>query len=503
MGPAIVIILIVFAVILFTIVTKLIYVASPNEALIFAGNQKGYKVIKGGKGIRIPLLETVHRMDLTLIAIDVAVTGAYSKGGIPLDVSGVANVKVSSQRPELDNAIQRFLGLNRKQIEMVAKDTLEGSLRGIVATMTPVELNENKAKFESALEGEARESLSLLGLSLDTLKVQSVSDNVGYLSAIGQKEKAALFQRARIAEARNRGQATIKSSENKQVAEIANLEAQIRTLRAEAERRILNAKTAGTAMIAEQEGRVKALVARARADLDVQKARIDQVKLKLEADVIAPAEAEMEASIREARGNAATISEEGRAVAEGFKSLVDQWQATGTAAREILLLQKLDQILATLMSSVDGVQVNRYSILSNEGSGNEGGQGNGSNPGLAMNLMKTLEQLKSGNGLDLVKGISNLTGTDSSVTLPTDVRPAKAKKPTPAEARAKELAQRRAQEQERRRAEERAEKKRRLAAEARRKAEERERAAAPRVISVNPAKGRLQVKRPVARARRV
>ena len=57
------------------------------------GITRGYKVIKGGRGTRIPLFETVDRIDLTNMIIDVAVSNAYAKGGIPLSVSGVANVK--------------------------------------------------------------------------------------------------------------------------------------------------------------------------------------------------------------------------------------------------------------------------------------------------------------------------------------------------------------------------------------------------------------------------
>lgn len=450
MIPALLTIAVIFFLALSAIISNLIYVCSPNEALIFAGGTskdatgaaKGYRVIKGGKGVRIPLLETVHRMDLTLISIDVAVAGAYSKGGIPLNVAGVANVKVAGRSPELDNAIQRFLGLSRDQIEAVAKDTLEGALRGIVATMTPEDLNENKAAFERALESEARDSLQKIGLSLDTLKIQSVEDRVGYLSAIGEKEKAALFQRARIAEATNQGQSSIRSSENRQEAEIAKLEAEIEMTKAEGDRRVTNAVTAGDAMVAEQIGHVKAVVSRARADLDVQKARIEQIRLKLQADVVEPAKADMEARIRAARGKASKIREEGRAMAEGLKSLVKEWKAAGSAGREILLLQKLEPVLETLMSSIDGVEVNRYAVLANDSASGEGGHGGGGSG--AMALMRSLEKLNSGTGLDVVKSIGNITGVETATlkglmdrfSQPSDidieVKPPKAAAPKPA-----------------------------------------------------------------------
>lgn len=394
-------------------VANLIEVCSPNEVLIFAGNTSGYKVVKGGRGLRIPLFETVHRMDLTLITIDVSVTGAYSKGGIPLNVAGVANIKVSGERPELDRAVERFLGLSRENLVAVAKDTLEGALRGIVATMTPEDLNENKAAFERSLETEARDSLRKIGLTLDVLKIQSVEDRVGYLTAIGEKDKAELFRRARIAEAENRGQSQIKDAENKQMAQVAKLQAQIETLKAEANRRITNAKTEGAAMVAEEEGKVQAAVARAEASLEVQKARIEQVKLQLEADVIQPAKAAMEASIREARGNASRISEEGRAIADGLKALVERWRASGDSAREMLLLQKLDDILKVLMSGMEGIHIDRVSVFAGAQKG-EGGNGSSEGNGhFTSGLLKVLEEVKSGTGFDVAGSLSKLTGSES------------------------------------------------------------------------------------------
>jgi flotillin len=399
-----------FCFVLWLVIKNLIYVAPTSEALIFAGAGGSYVIVSGGRRLRRPILEEVYRIDLTLITIEVAVTGAFSRGGIPLDVSGVANVKVSGSSPDLDRAAQRFLGLNREQIKAVAKDTLEGALRGIVAKMTPQELNEDKARFERELEHEARDTLRPLGLSLDNLKIQAVSDRAGYLSAIGEKEKAALFQRSRIAEAQNRGEAAVKSAENRRVAEIARIEAEIQKMTAEAERRILNAKTTGAALEAENRGRVEALVARARADLDVQRARIDQVKLQLLADVVQPAEAEMEASIRKARGDAARIAESGRAVADGLQSLVEQWQKAGPSAREIILLQKLDGVLATLLRSVEGIHINRFAMVG--GGAKTLGDDEG-RPPLALGLMRNLEELKSGTGFDLAGGLASLTGQSS------------------------------------------------------------------------------------------
>src|SRR5438309_11115391 len=102
-----------FVLLLSVVVSRLLYICSPNEVLIFSGGQRasagrsvGYRIIKGGRALRIPLFERVDRMDLTNMPIEVQVRGAYSKGGIPLNVHGIANLKIAGEQPVLDNAIE-------------------------------------------------------------------------------------------------------------------------------------------------------------------------------------------------------------------------------------------------------------------------------------------------------------------------------------------------------------------------------------------------------------
>src|SRR5262249_54526671 len=119
------------------VISKVIYICGPNEVLIFSGTYRriadgrmvGDKVVRGGPKIRFPLLEEVDKLDLTNMIIELEVQGAYSKGGIPLNVNGVANIKVASDEPLIANAIERFLGKNRDEIMRIARETLEGNLR--------------------------------------------------------------------------------------------------------------------------------------------------------------------------------------------------------------------------------------------------------------------------------------------------------------------------------------------------------------------------------------
>ena len=86
------------------VLSRLLVICKPNEIVIMSGRRHqladgttvGYKVLHGGRGFRLPLLEQVNRMDMRLIPVQVEVQNAYSKGGIPLTVHAIANIKIAS-----------------------------------------------------------------------------------------------------------------------------------------------------------------------------------------------------------------------------------------------------------------------------------------------------------------------------------------------------------------------------------------------------------------------
>ena len=399
-------------VVLAFILSRIIYICPPNEVLIFSGGhhrlgdrQIGYRVVQGGRGIRVPLIEVVDRMDLTNMIIELRVQGAYSKGGIPLNVQGVANVKVSSKALQLANAIERFLGMTREQIMEVARETLEGNLRGVLSTLTPEEVNQDREKFAGELLHEADHDLARLGLELDTLKIQHVSDDKGYLDTTGRKQTAGLLMRSRIAEAENHALSSQNSAQNYENQEISKIDAQIATVRAEGARRIAEAQTRKTALIAESKGQVLALLARANADVSVQKARLAQVRYQLIADKIKPAEARRAQMIAQAKGNASKIVEEGKATAQAIRSLGETWEKAGDSARQIFVAQKLQKLVNTMMSTVGEMPINKLTVIDKELAAN------GSN--LAVKAAVTSEQLKQLLGVDVAALAQNLAAPRS------------------------------------------------------------------------------------------
>jgi flotillin len=388
------------------IIRNLYYICQPNEVLIFAGSSRrvgqkkvGYRLVKGGSSIRTPLLEKAMRMDLTNMIIELRVSNAYSKGGIPLKVDGVANIKIAGEEPAIHNAIERLLGKSRQDVEKIAKETLEGNLRGVLASLTPEQVNEDKIAFAKSLLDEAEEDLEKLGLVLDTLQIQNISDEVRYLDSIGRKQQAELQRDARIAEAEARAASMIETAENEKITAVRRIDRDMGIAEAEAERRIQDAVTKREAVIAEAEAEIASELARIQAEIPVQQERIKQVTQQLQADVVAPAEADCKRAIAEAQGNAARIIEDGKAQAEGTKKLAESWKAAGESARDIFLLQKLEVLLKTLTATVPDVSVQNVTVI------------DGTTGGAAKQAVSFMEQLKHTTGLDIAEVINNFSNS--------------------------------------------------------------------------------------------
>lgn len=390
---------VVVALVLSVVIKRLLYVSAPNEALILSGRVRqvgqrevGYRVVRGGRALRMPLFELIDSVDLTNIAIDIEVKGAYSKGGIPLNVHGVANIKLPGEEPLLNNAIERFLGRIRPEIMRVAKETLEGNLRGVLAQLTPEEVNQDKTRFAEKLLEEAEHDLNRMGLVLDTLKIQNITDDVGYLNSIGRIQGARVRMEAAIAEARAVADANAQQSLNWCASQIAKVDADMAIAQQETQKRIVDAQTRRAAMIAESEGQVQAQIAQVTAEIERQKARVLQVQRQLEADVVQPAEAQRKAREEAARGEAAIVIERGKAEAEALQKMCVAYAAAGPGAREVMTLQQVIPLLAQVAGSDRTLEVAKVSVLPPDGPGGSG---------FAKAAIRAAEQIKAATGVDL------------------------------------------------------------------------------------------------------
>ncbi len=394
-------------------------ICAPNEMLIFSGRTRelpdgttiGYRIIKGGRTCQLPIIETVRRMSLETMPIEIELNGALAKGIIPLNVAGMANIKVAgTQEQGSENAIERFLGKKREEIARIAKETLEGSLRGVLATLTPEEANTDRLKFAQEVMSQASEDFRTLGLVLDTFKIQSVSDSQRYLEAIGRKKNAEVQRDARIAEAESEAEARKVTAAARNEASVAEAEAEMITVKAQNRLRVTNAELEVTSNQAEAAAKVAGDIAKAEHENTLEEVRIDLNKKKYQADVVVPAAAAKEASELSAQGEAAKILEDGKATADAVKLMREQWDQGNT--KELFLIQLFPEIVDKVSRVVaENLHIEKLTVV-------DSGNGNGIPQlvkGLTGSVISIIEEIKTATGLDIPDLLSRKTEETSQI----------------------------------------------------------------------------------------
>lgn len=371
-GAALPVALSIFGVIVFLwFMNTFLQICKPNEILILSGRKRrnkegqelGYRVIFGGRTMCIPILETVKTMDLRTMPVRVEIKNAYSKGGTPLNIQAIANVKISNDRQIVGNAIERFLERDRSEISRVAKETLEGNLRGVVGTLTPAQLNEDRLQFAESIAEDVSRDLSKLGLQLDTLKIQSVSDDVDYLNSIGRRQIALIVRDAEIAESNAMAEAEQTEADCRRQAEVAKTQAQTIILQKGNELRKIKAELEQQARSEEERTTAAGEEARAKAEQLLQTVRAELERLRLESDEVLPADAQRQAQELRARGEAASLTENALAAATVTDLLNQVWQETGSDASELFNLQQIEMILHEVAKVPNRVKLQNINII--------------------------------------------------------------------------------------------------------------------------------------------
>ena len=394
---------------------NLIVIAPPNEAAVLTGRNRqltdgknvGYRSISGGRTFRVPIIERVQQLNLETIPIEVFVSNAFSKGNIPLNVEAIANVKIASQ-PEwvFNNAVERLLGKTDEEIRALAQDTLTGNLRGVLATLTPEAVNEDRLGFAKALSEDAGEDLASLGFHLDVLKIQNVSDERGYLEAIGREKSAEAIRQAEIAEAQAEADTREARAEARRRAEVREAAASIKVSEARNSLRVRQAELDREGETAEKIARVKAQEAEVVAETILEEKRVERETQRLHADIVEPAKAEKMAAFARAEAEAAPILERGKAQVEVLRRLYTEVQAGGDAAFAVFIAEKLPELLEIAVGAVEGVDIDRLVVM-------DGGEGKGVSNALNQRVRGaygTLEGVASVLGLDIQEVLERAVG---------------------------------------------------------------------------------------------
>jgi flotillin len=292
----------------------------PDHVAVFTG-RGGFRLVRGGASFRLPVIERVDYMSLAPFEVELPIRGAYSKEGVPVHVDAVALVRFDSTEEAIRTAAERFLNADRPQLQQSVQQILAGHLRSICAKMTVEELNSSREAFVSRVTDEAGSDFGGIGMNLDVLTIQHISDDQGYLENLGRKRVAEVKRDAQIGEAEAQRDAMMRAAEARRQGETAEAEAAAAIAEAARDRdlRVAKAKALVEAerARAEQAGPlanaeslkevVRAEVAveeeRTRANIAVESQEVLRAERALEASVIKPAEAERQASVLRAEGD--------------------------------------------------------------------------------------------------------------------------------------------------------------------------------------------------------
>lgn len=393
-------------------IKSFLFVCPPNQVLIFSGRSNtvngqkvGYRVIFGGRAIRIPIIEEVQRLDLRIMDVQLHLKNAYAKGGVPLNVEAMANIKITDDPKAIGNAVERFLGRNRRELQSVAKETLEGHLRGVIASLTPEQCNEDRLSLMDTLMTDSEEDLRQMGLHLDTFNIHQISDDTGYLEAIGREKISMVRREVEVAKSNADRAASEEEAKWRGKAKVASEKADTAIAETRNALRKIKAEVLANAKSSEETAEAKAHAARARAEKELQEVRAELEQLRLQADVVVPAEAENQAKVFENRGAVALQAEEGLALADSLKFLAEVWQEAGSDARSIFVLQRIEGILQNIVNELD-INISEANLV-DDGSGTALPQFVASH---MASVGAVLEQLRDVTGLDLKSVLANREG---------------------------------------------------------------------------------------------
>mgnify|MGYP002522110338 FL=1 len=368
------------------------------------GTHRSAKCVHGGTEFIVPLFQSYAFLDLTPISISVDLKSALSRQNIRIDVPSIFTVGISTEQGVMQNAAERLLGLKLPQIQELAKDIIFGQLRLVIATMDIEEINTDRDKFLEAVSRNVEGELKKIGLRLINVNVTDISDESGYIVALGKEAAAKAINDAKISVAEEDrkgaiGEANARKEqrihvadadsqaikgENEAKIEIANSQSLLREKQAEAEQRAVSAEKINAA---------KALADAYEAERQAEIVRASREKATREADVLVAtevekaqielqAEAEAERIRRQAQGEADAMFAKMDAQARGVKAVLTA-QAEGLAeivkaaggnpddATKLMIADKIEKLIETQVEAIKNIKIDKVTVWDG-GEGKEG-----------------------------------------------------------------------------------------------------------------------------------
>ena len=386
------------------------------------GTTRSSKCIHGGAQFVWPVIQSYSYLDLTPISIQVDLKNALSRQNIRIDVPSRFTVGISTESGVMQNAAERLLGLQLSEIQELSKDIIFGQLRLVIATMDIEEINTDRDKFLAAVSSNVETELKKIGLRLINVNVTDISDESGYIAALGKEAAAKAINDAKksvaeqdregsIGEANAKMEQRIKVSEADSIAIQGENEAKMKIAMSEAALKEKQAEAMKIATTAEKIQEARALEESYAAQQAAEEARRAKEQATLEADIIVRAEAkkkeiELEAEAeaerirRKAKGEAdaiyARMEAEARGAEEilrkqaaGFAEIVKSAGGDPEAALKLLIADKLEDLMRVQVDAVKGIKIDKVTVWD----GGQGGDGKTATANFISGMMKSVPPL--------------------------------------------------------------------------------------------------------------
>ena len=367
-----------------------------NKIIVVYGKTSGEKTAKcvhGGGTFIIPLIQDFGVLSLEPMTTDIDLKGALSKGNIRVAVPSTFTFGISTDPKIMINAAERLLGLTKPDVITQASDIILGQLRLAIATLTIEEINQDREKFLEQINANVNTELNKIGLEIINVNIKDITDESGYIDAIGKKAAAEAINKAKVEVAQQEklgavGEASANKEKEVQVAEQTaqtfigktNAEREQRIKTAELEAQAVEGENISKANIADYNATLavkqadafrEGEVAKANAQRDVLLAQKEQEEAKLKVQVEADAEAEKLRRI--AAGQADAIKAKYFAEAEGVKAVLEA-KAKGyqdlvkisnnrpEIATSFLMIEKIEKIVEKQVDAIKNIKFDKITV---------------------------------------------------------------------------------------------------------------------------------------------
>ena len=321
-----------------------------NRILVVYGRVGGAKAAScfhGGGTFVWPLIQDFGFLSLEPLVIDIPLEGALSLNNIRVNVPATFTVGISTDPALMNNAAERLLGLDDRKIRDQAQDIILGQLRLVIATLSIEEINKDREKFMNLINENVAQEVNKIGLELINVNIRDITDESGYIVAIGQRAAAEAINRARVevAQQERDGATGQAQADREKLVNVAREKSTAEQGRKDAER---------AQRVAVSELEAIAITGEAQAKRD-QEIAVAQREAET---VAAQKQAEQEQRVEVARAEAtavdgentssANIAESNANLAEVRAAADQRSQVASAQAREAILIAEREQELARL-----------------------------------------------------------------------------------------------------------------------------------------------------------